>query len=1251
MVELLRHIANKGGFGPGDADKLARRELQRIREAGPDSVEEFQMLDGRTIRIQRQSMQDGGHAAAYTDITELKRGEAALETSEARLRDFAELGSDWFWEMDENLRFIDFSGQFSQTLNIDENFYIGKTRREISADRLDDEHWQNHLDDLDNHRPFNNFTYRVKIPDREPLFVSINGRPIFDDDGTFLGYRGTGANISETKAINDALRESEKRFRDFSESASDWFWEMDENLRFTYISDRFTEISGVKNEDLIGKTRRNSGLDTEDEGVLRNIEDLETRRPFKNFEHVRVRPDGRVVHMSTAGTPIFDDDGAFRGYRGTGADITERKQAEEALKAGSAQLLATIECSPGAVVIRDFDGRNLIANKTFGEWYNFDRDEIIGKTTFDYLPPAISDEVVAQEREVMETRKIVVAERRVTFPDGVTRDVFSQKFPIFDADGDCIAVGTIVNDITDIKRTQDALKESEQRFRAFLDNLPIGVNQKDREGRFEFVNKQLATWYGIAEEDLIGRTAAEALGEPVSDQAGRLRDERQLLESAVAVSREVEKVRADGRSQTVVINKFPIFDSDGNLTAFGTSSVDITERKEAEEALRRAHGELEQRVEERTRQLRESEERIRSIVETAVDGIITINRRGVIDSFNAAAGKIFGYPAKQMIGKNVSMLMPEPHAGRHDGYLSHYLETGEAKIIGIGREVQALRENGEVFPMSLAVSEFRLGETSVFTGIVRDLSELKQAQDELRISEDRLSKSQTFANVGTFDRNIETGELHWSERAPTMFGFEPGEQTTTFERFAATIHPDDRAWEAAAKKACIEEGARYDVEYRVIWPDGSVHWINSRADAVRDADGKPVRFVGMLRDITARKKAEEALQTAVDTANRANLAKSAFLSSMSHELRTPLNAVLGFGQMLEGNSSEPLTESQRFCVDHITSGGRHLLELINDVLELAQIEAGKINVSLTDVSVMSILDDCLPMVEGMAEQRGIEIVGPRHELARDIVRADAMRLRQILLNLLSNAVKYNRDGGAVTIELDDSAGDMLRIGIADTGMGIASNRQGELFQPFSRLGVENSKIEGTGIGLTVTKQLVELMGGDIGFESTFGKGSTFWIELPLADKDAIVDDEEAVTSDRDALNSLTGIYGTLLYVEDNPANLELMEIIVSRIDGLTMISADNAELGLELARSRLPDIIILDINLPGMNGFEALKALQCLDETADIPVLALSASAMPVDIESGIEAGFRSYLTKPISVEEVITAIRQALKSAPETTP
>jgi len=389
-----------------------------------------------------------------------------------------------------------------------------------------------------------------------------------------------------------------------------------------------------------------------------------------------------------------------------------------------------------------------------------------------------------------------------------------------------------------------------------------------------------------------------------------------------------------------------------------------------------------------------------------------------------------------------------------------------------------------------------------------------------------------------------------------------------------------------------------------------------------------------IRDITDRKRMEH-------EAEAGSAAKSEFLASMSHELRTPLNAVLGFAQLLQRDKREPLSERHRERVAQILKGGEHLLRLIDDVLDLSGIESGNVAISSEPLSASTLLLEVITSLEPTATRSGIRLDLGSLPTAIPMVKADRTRFAQILMNLGSNAIKYNRAGGHVTFTLTIPSPSSVRIAVKDTGLGIAVEMQSKLFQPFQRAGQETGPIEGTGIGLTISRRLAVLMGGAIGFESTPEVGSEFWVEMPVDESHSL----QTMNRDSNASSSrlAEASRGLVLYVEDNPANLTFMADLLGSFPGVQLITASTAELGIEMARARQPKVIIMDINFPGMSGLEALRILRALPETRDLPVIALTAAALPRDRLRGEQAGFSHYLTKPVKVDELESALEALL--------
>jgi len=456
---------------------------------------------------------------------------------------------------------------------------------------------------------------------------------------------------------------------------------------------------------------------------------------------------------------------------------------------------------------------------------------------------------------------------------------------------------------------------------------------------------------------------------------------------------------------------------------------------------------------------------------------------------------------------------------------------------------------------------------------------------------------------------------------------------------ATTITP---GFEALAFKASRGIEDIYELTY--ICKDGSRFPAIVSITALRDDYGDILGYLLIGTDNSARKQVELDLHHAIAVADKANHAKSDFLSSMSHELRTPLSAILGFAQLMESGLPAP-TPSQKRSIDQILKAGWYLLELINEILDLALIESGRLPLSLESISLNEVVGECEAMIEPQAKARGITMNFPRFDIPY-FVKADRTRVKQVLINLLSNAIKYNQLAGTVAVDYVVSGAERIRICVRDTGEGLTVDQLAQLFEPFNRLGKEAGVEEGTGIGLMVSKRLVELMKGRIGVESTVGEGSAFWFELNLTTEPCLAEDAAGRAAAVALPIQPDEQSRTLLYVEDNPANMMLVEDLIARRPDIRLLSAVDGNLGIMLARASLPDVILMDINLPGISGIQALTILRADPATAHIPVVALSANAIPRDIEKGLAAGFFRYLTKPIKVNEFMDTLDVALKFA-----
>lgn len=461
---------------------------------------------------------------------------------------------------------------------------------------------------------------------------------------------------------------------------------------------------------------------------------------------------------------------------------------------------------------------------------------------------------------------------------------------------------------------------------------------------------------------------------------------------------------------------------------------------------------------------------------------------GRITFVNDKFCEVSGYSREELIGNNHRMLRSGEHPPEFFVRMWDALAAGQTWQ----GEICNQRKDGRLYWAESTIVPVvdENGIPCQYASVRTDITEVKAAELRLRRSEAGLETAQRLAGTGSWEYCLESGDITWSEQVYRIYGFAPGDLTPHVSVFYALAHPDDRELLRDTESSILRDG-HSEVTHRIVRPDGAIRWVHELAEAVPGPGGKPVKVVGTVQDVTAVKQAESDMARAKTLAEEASRAKSEFLSHMSHELRTPLNAILGFGQLLEMDAS--LDADARDAASEIVKAGRHLLGLINEVLDLARLESGHVAITLESLDLQEAVDECIGLVRPLAASRSIQI--SQAIPAGMSVRADRTRLRQVLLNLLSNAVKYNRDGGAV--QLDATAGDgLVRMTVCDTGKGIPPDRLDELFQPFNRLAEEHGAVEGTGIGLSLTRQLMGLMGGAIGATSQLGEGTCFWIELP-----------------------------------------------------------------------------------------------------------------------------------------------------------
>jgi len=815
--------------------------------------------------------------------------------------------------------------------------------------------------------------------------------------------------------------------------------------------------------------------------------------------------------------------------------------------------------------------------------------------------------------------------------------------------------------ITEVKR-QEALLKTGALQNAILNSANFSIIATDEKGVIQLFNIGAERMLGYAADEVVNAITPADISDP---QEVIARAKALSLELATPItpgfealvfkaSRGIEDIyeltyfRKDGSRFPAVVSVTALRDATGAIIGYLLIGTDNTARKQAEEALLKA-GALQS-----------------AIFNSANFSSIATDAKGVIQIFNVGAERMLGYTAADVMNKITPADISDPEeviarAKALSVELATPIAPGfEALVFKASRgiediyELTYIRKDGSRFPAIVSVTALRDAQSSIigYLLIGTDNTARKQVEADQKKLDQRL-RDQQFYTRSLIESNVDA--LMTTDPSGIITDVNKQMETLTGctrdELIGAPFKnyfTDPERAEAGINLVLREKKVTsYELTVRAL--DGKTTVVSYNATTFYDRARTLQGVFAAARDVTERKRFEQTLQetnnelaSAKALAEKANLAKSDFLSSMSHELRSPLNGILGFAQLMQSDVPA-LTPAQKDNVDQILQAGWYLLKLINEILDLATIEAGKLSLSLEPVSLPEVLLECQALIDPQAQKAGLSMTYPRFD-APCFVHADRTRVKQVLINLLSNAIKYNQTGGAVEVQCLAHPAGHVRISVKDTGVGLPPEQVAQLFQSFNRLG-QGSAEEGTGIGLVVTKRLIEVMGGSIGVESAVGQGSTFWFELSSAAAPRL-NPSGVVSVDLPEPIAAHSPLRTLLYVEDNPANLQLVVQIVARRPSLRLLSARTGDTGIELARASRPDVILMDINLPGMSGIKAMQILRADRLTSHIPVVALSANAMPRDIERGLQAGFFRYLTKPLRVDEFLETLDVALEFA-----
>ncbi len=1065
-------------------------------------------------------------------------------------------------------------------------------------------------------------------------------------DGTY-GVVCYFYDLTEREQAAEALRLRTAQFETLVNEAPLGIYLVDAQLRIRQVNPQalpeFGDIADLVGRELGAVIQTLWGPARAAEIVQQFLHTLNTGEPVEVEELIAVRAD----RSSTACYewqihPIPLPDGSH-GVVCYFRDISARVQAQAQIRDSEMRFRAFVTASADVVYrmspdwreLRQLHGRNFIA----------DTHEPTSQWLQDYIHPQDQPLVVAAIEAAIAAKGIFELEHRVLRVDGELGWTQSRAVPLLDADGAIVEWFGTASDITESRRAQQTLSESEERYRSLFNAIDQGYciiemlfddTDKALDWRFLEVNPAFATLTGL--ENVVGQRMREIAPD----------HEEHWFITYGKVALTGEAVRFVNEAQSLDDRWFDLY----ALKMGGPDSrkvavlfTNISERKRTEAALRA------------------TEEQFRATFETVAIGIVHIGLDHRWLRINPAMCKLTGYSVEELVAMPFTELT-HPADLAADLRQLQCLLAGEIASYKI--EKRFIHRSGRDIWVNSTTALLRDadGQPQYFIGALEDITEQKATRAQLDLQR-RFVERLTHAMPNTlhlFSR-AEQRNLWVNRHLGETLGYSAAAIAQMGADFLPQVlHPEDvPAMELHLQRVFEStDEAVLELEYRVRPQAGQWRWLQ-QSDTVyrREPDGQAVELVGTATDVTDRKRIKADLVAALAAAEGVNQAKSSFLSSMSHELRSPLNAVLGFAQLLQSGKPPP-TERQQECVEEILKAGWYLLGLIDEILDLSLIESGRLSCELAPVPLAAVLDDCQAMVEGQAAARGIRLSLP--PLADDcIVSVDRSRLMQVLINILSNAIKYNREGGTVQVHCEAVAEDRMCIRIEDSGVGLSAEQLGHVFQPFERLGQQAGVIEGTGIGLALSKRLVELMGGRIGVHSVVGQGSVFWVELDAPGAQASAPASTPASSLATGPARLVAAVApeptatgrrpcTVLCVEDNRANQLLVQRLLAARSDVRLLLAGDGLLGVQLAHSMQPDVVLMDINLPDLSGLEAMGRLAADPATAHIPVIAVSARAMQHDIDTGLREGFFRYLTKPIKIDALTEALDAALalRDSPE---
>ncbi|MFM8444630.1 MAG: PAS domain-containing protein [Methylococcus sp.] len=1088
--------------------------------------------------------------------------------------------------------------------------------------------------------------YRIRRPDGAPRWIRVAAQIRVSTGGDPNRLDGVVGDITERKQREEGLLKAQQRLAEAQAIAQIGSFDYDLATRQAVWSD---EQYRIFRRDPAGPAPHFDDIlacvHPEDMAATREAfaTALEREADFEH-EHRLRHQDGQVRWVRDVAHPCRNAAGRLVRYLGTTQDITDRKLADLALQSEREQLATLIDSATDEIWLTDADGRLLWVNpagrRAFG--LEDDSDTTIRRLASrldtrnpDGKPRPLEE---APPLRALRSGSVVHQEEIVHLPDtGEYRHRSVIASPVRDSQGRVTGVVSIVRDITaerkitqELKRTQQLLEEGER-----IAHL----------GSWEYdVANQRTTWsaeecriYGLEPGDPSPDYAAMLRECIHPEDAGRLdRTFQDALERLAPYELENRILRPDGSVRTVQDIAHPYFDESGALVKYIGTTLDITELRALEA------------------DLRHSEKVLRLATEGADLGVWYWDLGAQTLEWSEQCKTHLGLPAGEIpsFDQFYANLHPDDR-GRVEASIQKAVEQGE----NYAAEYRVFWPDGSLHWISAPGRVYRApnGSPLGMGGVTQDITTLMNTRETLRRSEERFRLAMEATNDGIWDWNIQTGQCYYSPGYFHMLGYTPDTLPERVDTWIGLLHPDEREAIVAEAQRRIATDGGYELEFRLCHRAGDYVWVSSRGQVVeRDAAGQPLRAIGTHVDITERKRILEELaelnrdlerKVAERTAQAeaANAAKSSFLAHMSHEIRTPMNAVLGLAQLL---AEEPLAPGQLAMIRHIREAGDNLLRIINDILDFSKIEAGQLELENRPFALPPVVMRVQSLLGETARKKNLvlEVDAPAPP---GRLLGDALRLEQVLINLAGNALKFTQQGG-VTLRVRPLAVDAdnarLRFEVSDTGIGLTPEARARLFQPFTQTDASiTRRFGGTGLGLSISKHLVELMGGCIGVESQEGAGSTFWFELPFPRCEA--EEPSAAAPAASVGPRLAGL--RLLVADDNAVNLMLAERVL-RKEGAEVTTVRDGQEALDQLRAA-PDAfdgVLMDIQMPVMDGLTATRAIRAELGLTALPVIALTAGVLPEERQAALEAGVNDFLPKPMDLHRMAEMIRDYCRPA-----